>query len=168
MAQRAGVVVGYVPDIFIRGKDDEVIALVEVKNPRLLTHDIARALYRDIVDRMTAHAPYFLLLSQQRGYLWERSGRSGGALMPTVEFPMGPVMTRYAPTLHHGERLRGRELDYVVLQWLVDLATGSSDNRDGVGEPDTVLADAGFLAAIRDASVTFGRGDSAPRDVAAW
>ncbi len=70
---------------------------------------------------------------------------------PVVEFAMEDVIHRYLPDLSEGEWLRGRELDFVVSQWLFSLAT---ERQSPVGEPEKALADAGFLATIEGATVT--------------
>ncbi len=54
----------YRPDILIRGKDGELLAVVTVTNPRRLSRDIVVELHRDFVAYDTGRdAPYSLLLS---------------------------------------------------------------------------------------------------------
>jgi len=175
MVQKMSATIPYLPDILIRGEDGEMIAFVQVKNARVLSRDVALALYRDvIVESAAASAPYFLLLSQRLGFLWEqhedspyaRSRRGAHVRRPTslkrqeeadadvapaVEFAMDGVIHRYLPDLSEGVWLHGRELDFIVSQWLFSLAT---EQQSTVGEPEKALADAGFLAAIEGAAVT--------------
>ncbi len=153
MAQRSHTLLYYQPDISIRGEDGQSIALVQVKNARVLSRDIALALYHDIIAESTAsYAPYFLLLSQRLGFLWKQRGRREN-VSPMVEFPMEGVVARYLPALTADEWLRGRELDFIVSQWLADLAIGL---QPSTGEPEKSLAEFGFLAAIEGALVRIG------------
>jgi len=147
--------IGYRPDLFIHGRDNEFIVLVEVKNPSFLSRSAALALYSDIAERITVDVSYFLLLSQQLGFLWRRKGETLQPLIPTAEFPMKSVMARYAPALAPGERLRGRELDYVVFQWLSELTEGTGES---LTEPEDLFANTGFLSSIQGGSVVFETG----------
>ena len=150
MAQRSHTLLYYQPDISIRDEDGQPIALVQVKNARVLSRDIALALYHDIIAESTAsYAPYFLLLSQRLGFLWKQQGGRENA-SPMAEFPMESVVARYLPALTADEWLRGRELDFIVSQWLTDLAIGL---QSSTGEPEKSLAASGFLAAIEGALV---------------
>ena len=186
MAQKISAAIPYLPDILICGEDGQTIAFVQVKNARVLSRDVALALYRDvIVESDAASAPYFLLLSQRLGFLWRqheaspdtRSRHSGHVrrpksfkrleadadVAPAVEFAMDGVIHRYLPDLSGGEWLHGRELDFIVSQWLFSLAT---EQQSAVGEPEKALADAGFLAAIEGAAVTIEPSGDVPAALA--
>ncbi len=142
----------YGPDIAIRGVSGDLIAFVEVKNPRPMSRGLALSLYRDAVDHgVTTYAPYFLLVSQRLGFLWKPEEARNEAMAPLVEFPMAGVVARYLPELAEDDRLRGRELDLIVSQWLFSLAIGSQSFSE---EPEKSLATSGFLAAIDGALVT--------------
>ncbi len=158
MATIASAPIGYRPDLLIKGRDDEVIALVEVKNPRPFSRDTALDLYRDIADRTSVDAPYFLVLSQTLGFLWQSNALHLQQLAPAAEFSMQSVMARYAPNLASGERLRGRELDYIVFRWLSTLTAGPTDGRT---EQEVSLAKTGFLTAIHGRSIVFEAGMAA-------
>lgn len=160
MALRITTAIPYRFDISIHAEGGETIALVEVKNAKVLSRDVAVELYRDIIAESGGlHAPYFLLLSQRLGFLWERRG-IGEEVAPTLEFSMEGVVAGYLSDLGAGEWLRGRELTFIVSQWLVDLATERGHFAE---EPERSLAKAGFLAAIEGASVTIGTASPSPR-----
>ncbi len=60
------------PDLLIENSDGDPIALVEVEAMSNLTRDEAIEIRRNIVARsLPAHIPYFLLLSQDVGFLWK-------------------------------------------------------------------------------------------------
>ncbi len=143
----------YRPDILIRGKDGELLAVVIVTNPRRLSRDIVVELHRDFVAYDTGRdAPYSLLLSQKHGFLWISTGPQDTAC---AEFPMETVVARYFPSLGEQERLRGRELELILFQWLVNLTLAPHEATE---EPEKSLAACGFLSAIQGASVTVETG----------
>jgi hypothetical protein len=140
------------PDVAVRDELGNPIVIVEVKNPETLSLDVATQLRRN----MSAHGvlgriPYFLLVSQETGYLWREQPEPLFDAPPLVQFPMKGVVNRYAPWLEDGVRLRGTELEPVVVQWLTDLSRGSSE--PSVGEPERSLAKSGFLDALRGGTV---------------
>lgn len=136
----------------------ELLVVVEVKNRESLSPTIATALRRNlIVHGLRSHAPYFLLLSQERGFVWVRSSevdvdaRLTFDAPPTAEFSMGEVIDRYLPGLDGRDRLRGEELELLVVQWLVDLANGRVAVEH---EPERTLDQLGLVQAIRGTRVT--------------
>lgn len=140
------------PDILIQNPDTSPVAIVEVKNRQHLSPDIATEYRRNLlVHGALLRAPYFLLLSQDVGFLWHNGKADCVDMPPSSEFPMGDVMARYLPHLMPQDRLRGEELRLVILQWLLDLAYGPPPNGE---MPEQTLAHAGFLQAIRGATVT--------------
>jgi hypothetical protein len=138
-------------DVVVLTPRGDPIALVETKNREDLSREVAMILRRNLVAHgLAKRAPYFLLVSQDRGFLWDE--RSGGKLLaaPVAEFSMVPVIQRYLPQVGPEDRLRGAQLDLVVAQWLNDLAFGEPDPR---GEPERSLVPTGFLTGIRGGTV---------------
>lgn len=137
------------PDILILSPEDLPIAVVEVKNRQDLTREVATALRRNIITHsLLPETPYFLLLSQDVGFLWKAA--ADPAAPPTYEFPMDKIVARYLER-EPGERLYGIELEFLVLQWLNDLASGKLKTSE---EPEKTLALAGFNDSIREATIT--------------
>ncbi|HET8852453.1 MAG TPA: hypothetical protein VFN02_07995, partial [Ktedonobacteraceae bacterium] len=84
------------PDILVRDPDGFPIAIVEIKNRQNLSRDVATELRRSMVAHgLPARVPYFLLLSQDVGYLWKDVKQTDLDAPPTYEFPMDKVVTRY-------------------------------------------------------------------------
>jgi hypothetical protein len=140
------------PDVAVRNALGNPIVVVEVKNLEGLSPDIATQLHRNMAAHgLLENAAYFLLVSQDKGYLWrERRGMTPES-GPLAQFPMASVVARYASWVDDGTRLRGSELRPVVAQWLRDLS-----NDPGLAqhtEPERSLAEVGFLDALRGGTV---------------
>lgn len=139
------------PDILVQGPDGRPVAVVELKNRRNLSPDVAADLHRQLLGYGTrSQAPYLLLLSQDSGFLWKNPDAEGTNNFPSYGFPMTNVVARYLPHLNSGERLRESELELLVLQWLNSLTDGLQYASD---EPEKSLATSGFLEAIQGAMV---------------
>lgn len=138
-------------DVVVSTPQGATVTLVEVKNREDLTRDVAMILRRNLMAHgQVEHVPYFMLVSQDQGFLWDQRAERALVAPPTAEFSMVPVVRRYMPQLQPRERLRGAALDLVVMQWLNDLATGEPDLRD---EPERSLASTGFLTGIQGGTV---------------
>lgn len=136
-------------DLLVVGATGHPILAVEVKNSENLSLDDGIVLRRNLITHgLLDHVSYFLLVSQETGFLWNQKESAGVDAHPIGEVAMEPVVQRYFPGLEPTARLRGPELELIVLQWLTDLA----DERVAVtAEPERSLAAAGLLAAIRGA-----------------
>ena len=95
------------------------------------------------------HAPYFLLLSQDTGFLWRTHSDDGASALQ--QFPMREVVARYLPNRAAGDRLDEFGLSLVVVHWLNELAAGVWSAED---EPERHLAQVGLLDAMRGADIT--------------
>lgn len=145
----------YQADIVVRAADGRVIALVEVSNRENLSSDIAVAFRRDLLaDHLLDESlPYFLIVSQDRGYIWDRSSSGQPFAMPKKDFPLQAVAAHYLPWFDPRERLSGQELEIVMMRWLSDLAERRVDRPV---DADRFFEGAEFLNAIRGATVDAG------------
>jgi len=140
-------------DIVVQNADGQFIAIIEVKNMQDLTRDAATSVRRNSMKySLLPQTPYFLLLSQDRGFLWKEAWIKGPETPPTYAFPVDTVVTRYLKR-EPNERLYEIELEFLVLQWLNDLADGKQKTNE---EPEATLALAGFIDAIKEANVSIG------------
>jgi len=138
------------PDILVRDPDGFPIAIVEIKNRQNLSRDVATELRRSMVAHgLPARVPYFLLLSQDVGYLWKDVKQTDLDAPPTYEFPMDKVVTRYLKE-DSEQRLYESILELLVFQWLNDLATNPGNVSE---EPEKTLALSGFSQSIKDATI---------------
>jgi hypothetical protein len=141
-------------DLILRLTDGTVSALVEAKNRQGWTPDLAIRYRRNLLAHgMVDEARYFLLLSQDRGFLWEPSLATSYDRPPDLSFAVSPVIDRYVPNAQLNGRLTEGGLTIVVTQWLSDLAAGRYQSDV---EPERSLGNHGFLEAIRDAHVVIG------------
>lgn len=139
------------PDITIRKRDGSPIAIVEVKNKRELTERDASSLRRRFLEHgLIGNVPYFLVLSQDVGYLWHQEAPTGSEVETFTRFSMDAVLRRFLSEADLGVRLHGAELELVVWQWLTEIA-GNGLNAEQ--EPERQLHSSGFLDALQETSV---------------
>lgn len=137
-------------DIVIQNPDGKFVAVIEVKSYKDLTRDVATELRRNLMfHTLLPQTPYFLLMSQDKGFLWEEAWRKGPESPPTYEFPMDNVITRYRKS-KQGEKPFGRELESLALRWLNDLAKAQILTNE---EPEKTLALAGFTNSVKEGTV---------------
>jgi hypothetical protein len=138
------------PDIVIENAEGQPIAVVEVQSRRNLSRDVATEIRRNLLSYgLPTQIPYFLLLSQDMGYLWKGSTQTDPNIAPSYEFPMNDVVARYSKR-DPGQRLYETELSLLALQWLTNL---SAKPQDATKEPEKTLVSAGFYDSIRDSMV---------------
>lgn len=138
------------PDLVIENADGDPIAVVEVKAMKNLSRDEAIAIRRNMLLRgLPPHVPYFLLLSQDVGFLWKESRYNNSNEPRMYEFPMDRVLNRYLDKKAQ-EQLYGSVLELVMLQWLNNLSTKPQVPTE---EPERTLALAGFNDSIKGAMI---------------
>ncbi len=133
------------PDILVRTTAGAPLAVVEITNPVGLTVERATENRRAYVEHgITAVAPFFLLVSQDVGYLWREPAAVDAP--PDVTFPMDDLVRHYFPAGLPGARLLSRSVEAVVYQWFSDLAyLGRSDEL----KAERALERIGILSTIR-------------------
>ena len=137
-------------DILITDHNDTPLAAIEVKNRQHLSPQLAAVLRRNlVVHGYVPPTPYFILLSQDVGYLWKDVQHQVLDVLPDYEFPLDSVVARYLKSKAK-RRLSGEELELVISQWLIELTLDHHEPRE---EPERTLAMSGFLDAIRGGSV---------------
>ncbi len=136
------------PSMVIEDSYERPIAVVEVTSLSDMILDDALEIRESTLGRgLPAHVPYFLLVSQDIGFLWKNNPSLNVNSSPDYEFPMHNVMVRFSRKLPE-QRLYAEELGYVVLRWLMNLSSRSQDMGQ---EPEKTLARAGFVDAIKGA-----------------
>ncbi len=138
-------------DILVRNSNGKSILVAEVKNRQNLSPSVATALRRNLAaHNLVPPSAYYLLASQDVGYLWKAADSSMPDTPPTLQFPMSDVIARYLPGVGPQERLRKGELEMLLLQWLQDLA---GPNGNPPAEPEATLARTGLLDDLRGTTV---------------
>lgn len=140
-------------DILIQSPDGDTIAVVEIKNLRNLTPDEATQIRGSLADYgVLVQVPFFMLLSQDVGFLWKDSKYENFDAPPMYIFPMQNVIARYSDR-KPGERLYEEEFEILALRWLNHLTIKAQNSGE---EPEKTLVLSGFVEAIKDADVLLG------------
>ncbi len=138
-------------DLLVRNQAGNLIAIVEIKNPKNLSLETARAFLHQVVEAGERLEPrYVLLVSQDTGYVWKHNSPAALDQAALLQFPMSGVLARYTD-VQAGRRLTEAELGLRIRLWLTDLSLGLVSPDE---EPERALASIGFLEAMRDATVT--------------
>jgi hypothetical protein len=143
------------PDMVVLAPDGKAVVLVEVRNRQNLTADVAAEIRRNLIEHGIKYgwARFFLMTSQETGYLWDQESLEPGEIPPpTVEFSMVPVIDHYVPSFANNGRLRGSAVELAVSKWLWDLGFGSEHRPN---EPDVALAKTDFLQLMKGTHVIF-------------
>lgn len=140
-------------DIMIKDRSGKPKAIVEVKNKENLTAEAASFFFRNMMSHgLISTVPYFLMISQDIGFLWDDFGSSTVKFEPKLQFEMRNVVNRYLPQLNKN-RLSGSELEFLVIQWFMDLTVVEVPTQT---EPERSLGGLGFLDKIRGGLVVSG------------
>jgi hypothetical protein len=138
------------PNITIEDSNESPIAAVEITSLPNVESDEAIKIRSYMLERgLPAHIPYFLLLSQDIGFLWKDDPSLKADSPPNYEFPMDTVMTRYSKKPLE-QRLYTGELEYLFLRWLMDLRAQPQEMMEA---SDKKLTDVGFTDAIHRAMI---------------
>lgn len=96
---------------------------------------------------------YFVLISQEYGYLWDNEKSPQTSVTPLFHFSMQAIISRYYKNINiHENRLRENELELIVSQWINDLVRIEEGHRFTT-EPEKTLAEGRFINTIHGATV---------------
>jgi len=135
-------------DMSILDEDDRNAAVIEIQaGSDLSQKDVMETrqwlLRRDLLPDNV----YLMVVSQDTGFLWNRTAPKDTNFPPDYEFPMQGVVSRYFPSLKSSdERLWDVVLETVIYQWMLDL---SAELRDANDTPENIIAPSGFLEALK-------------------
>ena len=143
---------GFNYDLMIYDSRQMPIAFIELKNQENIDENLAVEFRKNIMlNNGYIRAPYFLLLSQKKGFLWKDINKNLEEL-PTTNFNMGEVIEKYMPDKEN-YWFKKSELEMIVFKWLLEL----SYLREFPENPaEEELAKIYFLQAIKGASVQMG------------
>lgn len=137
-------------DMTIRAEDGHLIAATEVKAYTGLTPNIAAELHKTWAEHKALPVnAYFLLVSQDNGYLWKEGNAQHLEQAPLATFSMNDIVERYLQGVT-AQRLRGSELALLVQQWLFDLSAGQ---ETGISKQELTPELNNFLRSIRGATI---------------
>ena len=134
-------------DVLVVDGRDTPVAAIEVKNRPNLQPPEATIIRRNLfAHRLVAPVDYFMLVSQDVGYLWGPTKRQTIDAPPDLSFPMSPVLERYSVEPTASGRLFQTQLELLVSSWIQELTSPASRAE---GEPELSLERAGFTSAVR-------------------
>ena len=138
-------------DLVVTDSAGRPVAAVELKNRQDLNRDVAVQLRRNLAAHdALGNAPYFLLLSEDTGFVWKNAPANEILALPAAEFPMRSVVGRYSSGPSRPRRLRDTEFSALVFRWLQSLTRSTN----GIADPaEMTLKEAGLLDAMRGGSV---------------
>ena len=129
------------------------IAIIEFKNLDRMDENFAIQFRKNmILENNYFTAPFFLLLSQNIGFLWKNSGLHPEE-PPTISFSVKEIIEKYFPTEDKDKWLSKPELEMVIFGWLMEL---SYLREIPESKAEKILADNNFLQAIKGAHVQMG------------
>ncbi|HET7036096.1 MAG TPA: hypothetical protein VFI42_10485 [Thermomicrobiaceae bacterium] len=135
----------------IKSENEEPVAIVEITNRRDMTPEVAQQIRRNmLVHGIALPVRYFLLVSQDKGYVWTPASAPHYDTPPDGEFSMREIVKDYLPSNEPDRRFREPELSLIVLRWLGDLAFGHDHPSQ---DSERVLSQLGFLDAIGEGTV---------------
>jgi hypothetical protein len=138
-------------DIVVQHPDGRPVVDIEVQNRDRLPPDLAAGMRRNLIEHGAASdAPYFMVLSQDDGFLWQQTPDTPPHAPPDRHFPMRPVLTRYLSEEDSGLRFGSAQLALIVYRWVQDLADG---DYPADSEPERTLRPSGLLDLIRGGKV---------------
>jgi hypothetical protein len=129
-----------------------IIAQVEIKNRESLEPDVAAAIRRNIAShRGVPEGSLFLLFSQDKGYLWQENADAMKDVPPDLEFSMRDTIAALLDGAELKGRLRDRELELLIFDWLSSLAY---DKTTPTTEAEKALSRVGVLEKLRESRIT--------------
>lgn len=135
-------------DILIRNEQDEGIAVIEVKNQLRVPADIRDEYRKQLAGYgLLTGATYFLVLSQEMGFLWKGTPLVVLDTPPLLQFSMREIIQLYTQTTDPtARRLEESEVEFLVYGWMFDL---TSELRNPDTKTEKLLATTGFIDAVK-------------------
>jgi len=138
-------------DLLVLDSLDTPVAAIEVKNrPELGPSEATNTRRNLFAHGLVPPVDYFLLVSEDVGYLWGPGKREAIGAEPDMCFSMSPVLKRYAVEPSGTTRLFHSQLELLVSAWIQELTSGLGRAE---GEPELSLERVGFTSAVRRGKV---------------
>ena len=142
------------PDIVVSAPDKRVQLVAEVKNKRGASADWAAQMRRNLlVHGVIPSAPYFLLATPDRFYLWKDHNSGQDVVPPDYEIESAGILASYIDRLGIPlAELSEPSLELLVTSWLHDLI-GFDHSREDALPAYHWLFDSGLYEALTQGSV---------------
>ena len=145
-------------DIIIYSMKRGFIAAIETNNQQNLdTEAVVYYRHQLAENNLVPPVRYYMIVSQDMGYLWIDASQEDFDAPPTHQFPMRPVVERYAASFHPEERIGRERFEDLVHSWTLDLTTSQPfwGSFSLTEEPEKTLAATGFIEAIKNADILY-------------
>ena len=143
-------------DLALYDRDGRLIAIVEVKNKQGTSPEWAAKFRRNLlVHGGYSQADFFLLVTPDRLYIWKNAGATPTLVQPMYELDAQPLFAPYFERAGiNPSDSSGQAFELVVAAWLGDLVR-SEEHREARTDGQDVLAESGFLTAVRDGRIKY-------------
>ena len=125
--------IAQMPDLVVTDKKRWPVMVVEVQNPKSFDRDYAIDFRKEIVPNLALaeRVPYFMFVSQDRGYLWLNNDKLGLDEPPSLEFDMKPVVRHFTSRFKRKAktRLPSELLEYYVSLWIDEMINPNANGR---------------------------------------
>ena len=143
-------------DLALYNRDGQLIAVVEVKNKLGTSAIWAAQLRRNILAHGGfQNAPYFLLMTPDRIYLWKDAGIAPVLTSPTYEGAAQDILSSYFDqSAIEPSEVSGAAFELIVAAWLENLVRVADKPEDLTSEA-IWLVESGLLSAIQDGRLEY-------------
>lgn len=143
-------------DIALFDRNEQLVALVEVKNKEGTTREWAAKLRRNLLAHGDfARIDYFVVVTPDRLYVWKDVDDRENATEPTYEIDSYPLLEPYfARAGVEPAHISGQAFEFLVAAWLADLTRAGGATARAPHEWQR-LVDSGLLGAVHDGRVAY-------------
>ena len=143
-------------DLALYDRTGRLIAIAEVKNKEGTSPEWAAKFRRNmLVHGGYSQADFFLLVTPDRLYIWKNAGTAPTLVQPTYELDAQPLFAPYFERARMSPNdISGHAFELMVAAWLGDLVR-SEEQREAFIEGQRVLAESGFLMAVKDGRIEY-------------
>lgn len=135
-------------DIVAQSPDGETILIVEAKTKRGTSTEWAAQMRRNLGAHLKLSAPFFLLATPDKFYLWRCGELKPNTIETPIEIDPSELLEPYTRTaVGSDERLSESSFELIVASWLREVAKTPAE--EAATRFPTQLFDSGLVEALR-------------------
>ncbi|HWE36157.1 MAG TPA: hypothetical protein VG406_06260 [Isosphaeraceae bacterium] len=143
-----------IPAALLLLKDWQAVAAIDIRNSPLLTPEFATEFRHAVGNDGSRYSfPFYLLVSQEHGYLWDKATLGQPDAPPTIDLPMATILKNYSRADDPDRRLSSEAMFWRIFRWLLDLTLERRESLKDVAPSATLTA---FLRAVEGGIVQPG------------